>query len=57
MESKRAAGRLLVEQLGRPHLGGEAALQAIRTIQTEGMGHNYALEQSERPEGPVWTSA
>ena len=37
-------------------MGGEAALWAIKTIQVEGMGHSYALEQSERPEGPYLVS-
>lgn len=36
--------------------GGEAALRAVRSVQVEGMGHSYALEQSERPEGPYLVS-
>jgi hypothetical protein len=32
--------------------GGRAALEAVRNLQLEGMGHMFALEQSERPEGP-----
>jgi hypothetical protein len=37
-------------------MGGEAALRAIRTLQIDAMGHAYALEQSERPEGPYLVS-
>lgn len=37
-------------------MGGEAALKAVQTLQIEGMGHTYALEQSERPEGPYLVS-
>lgn len=33
-------------------MGGEAALTAIRTVKVDAMGHVFALEQSERPEGP-----
>lgn len=37
-------------------LGGKARLQALKTVRTEGMGHDWHLEQSERPEGPWLTS-
>ena len=33
-------------------MGGEAALKAVRNVKIDAMGHVYALEQSERPEGP-----
>ena len=33
-------------------MGGEAALKAVRNLKLDAMGHGYALEQSERPEGP-----
>lgn len=33
-------------------MGGEAKLRALRSIQFEGIGHTFAVEQSERPEGP-----
>lgn len=36
-------------------MGGEATLKAVRTMALEAMGHQWALEQSERPEGP-WLS-
>lgn len=33
-------------------MGGEAKLRSISTLSLEGTGYRYALEQSERPEGP-----
>src|SRR5215203_1024363 len=33
-------------------LGGEAALKNISTLQIEAMGHDFFIDQSERPEGP-----
>ena len=33
-------------------MGGETALKAVRNLKIDSMGHVYALEQSERPEGP-----
>lgn len=33
-------------------MGGAAALEAIKVLRVDAMGHAYALEQSERPEGP-----
>jgi len=36
-------------------MGGEAVLTGVRSVSTEAMGHQWALEQSERPEGP-WLS-
>ena len=33
-------------------LGGEARLTSIESISVEAIGHEWALEQSERPEGP-----
>jgi hypothetical protein len=33
-------------------LGGEAALRNIRTLHLETIGHDFYIEQSERPEGP-----
>jgi hypothetical protein len=36
--------------------GGEAALEAVTVVAVETMGHGYALEQSERPEGPYLVS-
>ncbi len=36
-------------------MGGEATLTGVRAVATEAMGHQWALEQSERPEGP-WLS-
>ncbi len=36
-------------------MGGEAALLAIASISLDVVGHNFAIEQSERPEGPWLT--
>ena len=33
-------------------MGGAAALEAVKVLKVDAMGHAYALEQSERPEGP-----
>ena len=33
-------------------VGGEAALKGITSLQIEAIGHDYFIEQSERPEGP-----
>jgi len=33
-------------------LGGESALQAIAALQIEAIGHEYFIDQSDRPEGP-----
>lgn len=33
-------------------MGGEAKLSALKSLKFEGIGHNYWVEQSERPEGP-----
>ena len=33
-------------------MGGEAKIGALKSIQFEGVGHIFAVEQSERPEGP-----
>ncbi|MBX7174600.1 MAG: hypothetical protein K1X72_26735 [Pyrinomonadaceae bacterium] len=33
-------------------MGGEAKLRELKSVQFEGIGHNFAIEQSERPEGP-----
>lgn len=33
-------------------MGGEPALKAVRSVKVDGMGHLFAVEQSERPEGP-----
>jgi len=33
-------------------LGGEAALRNLSTLQIEAVGHDYFIDQSERPEGP-----
>ena len=33
-------------------MGGEAALKSISTLQIEAIGHDFFIEQSERPEGP-----
>jgi len=33
-------------------LGGEAALRNISTLQIDAVGHDYFIDQSERPEGP-----
>jgi hypothetical protein len=33
-------------------IGGEARLASLRAIKVETIGHEWALEQSERPEGP-----
>lgn len=47
----RDAARALV-QASIDAMGGEAALKAVKSIHLDAMGHTYALEQSERPEGP-----
>ena len=33
-------------------MGGKERLQQLHTLSLRGIGHNYLLEQSERPEGP-----
>jgi glyoxylase-like metal-dependent hydrolase (beta-lactamase superfamily II) len=33
-------------------LGGRAALEGIRSLRIESIGHDYFIDQSERPEGP-----
>jgi hypothetical protein len=33
-------------------VGGEAALKGVTALQIEAIGHDYFIEQSERPEGP-----
>ncbi len=33
-------------------MGGETKLRELKSIQFDGIGHNFAIEQSERPEGP-----
>jgi hypothetical protein len=33
-------------------MGGDEKLRSLNSIQIEGIGHTYAIEQSERPEGP-----
>lgn len=33
-------------------MGGRAALEAVTAVQVDSLGHDMALEQSERPEGP-----
>lgn len=33
-------------------MGGESKVRALKSIKIEGIGHVYAVEQSERPEGP-----
>ncbi len=33
-------------------MGGEARLRGITSLTLDGIGHEYAVEQSERPEGP-----
>jgi hypothetical protein len=33
-------------------MGGEAALASITSLQLESIGHDYFIDQSERPEGP-----
>lgn len=33
-------------------MGGEQKLRSLNSIQLEGVGHTYFIEQSERPEGP-----
>jgi hypothetical protein len=37
-------------------MGGEARLASLRTLTLDSVGHGWALEQSERPEGP-WLSS
>jgi hypothetical protein len=62
-----AASLLLASQPARPDtaravvsrsieaLGGERALRSLSTLQIEAIGHDYFIEQSERPEGPFIT--
>ena len=33
-------------------LGGRAALEGISSLRIESIGHDYFIDQSERPEGP-----
>lgn len=37
-------------------MGGDAKLRGIASLTLEGIGHEYAVEQSERPEGPYLVS-
>ena len=37
-------------------MGGEARLRGLKSLTLESIGHGYALEQSERPEGPWLTT-
>ncbi|MEQ9568573.1 MAG: hypothetical protein RLN75_00150, partial [Longimicrobiales bacterium] len=37
-------------------MGGEARWRALGSIRIESTGHQHALEQSERPEGPWLTT-
>jgi len=46
-ESARAIVTRAIEDVG-----GEAALKSIGSLQIEAIGHDYFIEQSERPEGP-----
>lgn len=39
-------------QRGLAALGGEAALCAVHSVSVSGIGHQYLIEQSERPAGP-----
>jgi hypothetical protein len=34
-------------------VGGESALKGITSLQIEAIGHDYFIDQSERPEGPL----
>ena len=34
-------------------LGGEENIKSMKLIVREGIGHEYSIEQSERPEGPL----
>ncbi len=36
-------------------LGGEAALKGLTSLQIDAVGHDYFIDQSERPEGPFIT--
>lgn len=33
-------------------MGGESKIRSLTSVKIEGIGHEYAVEQSERPEGP-----
>lgn len=33
-------------------MGGEEKLRGVKSVQIDGVGHTYFVEQSERPEGP-----
>ena len=37
-------------------MGGEARLKGLKSLRLESIGHGFALEQSERPEGPWLTT-
>jgi len=45
--SAEASVRAAIEKMG-----GEEGLRSLKSIQLEGVGHTYFIEQSERPEGP-----
>ena len=45
-------GARAIVQASIEAMGGEAALKAVRNVKIDAMAHQYALEQSERPEGP-----
>src|SRR4051812_38760623 len=36
-------------------VGGEPGLRGIKTLRIESIGHDYFIDQSERPEGPFVT--
>jgi hypothetical protein len=48
--SENTARMLLARAMAA--MGGEAALASITSLQLESIGHDYFIDQSERPEGP-----
>jgi glyoxylase-like metal-dependent hydrolase (beta-lactamase superfamily II) len=52
-QAKESAPALI--GLAMEAMGGEATLTGVKALSLEVMGHQWALEQSERPEGP-WLS-
>ena len=48
------AAALLAQSIAA--MGGETALTSLRSLTLDSIGHGWALEQSERPEGP-WLSS
>jgi len=49
--ASQSPASILVQQAVQA-MGGEGTIRAVKTVKIEAMAHLFALEQSERPEGP-----